>query len=113
MKPERLTEKTKPNPIYDCNYISLVEEKGLLDKLGELEDIEQELGVDLVTLFKALKDDVYVKSPYDVSPESSALDIRFFKTFGWFFTYRGCGYPRYLIKDYGKTWALTKEELQK
>lgn len=54
MKPKRLTEKTKPNPIYDCNYISLIEEKGLLDKLGQLEDIEQELGVDLISFLKEM-----------------------------------------------------------
>ena len=29
-------------------------------KLGQLEDIEEELGIDLLTLFKALKEPVYV-----------------------------------------------------
>lgn len=30
-------------------------------KLGQYEDIEEELGIDLLTLFKALKDGIYLK----------------------------------------------------
>ena len=32
-----------------------------IDKLGQLEDIEKELGIDLITLFKALKNGIYCK----------------------------------------------------
>lgn len=78
-------------------------------KLGQLEDIEDELGIDLVTLFKALKQGgVYVKErfagdtkikmhSFEICGDSNGISI-------W-------SQVRLNAKDYGKTWALTKEEL--
>jgi hypothetical protein len=71
-----------------------------MDKFGELEDIEEELGIDLITLFKALKNGIYGKVGKNIenilAPHFSwhNKEIYIFK-----------------IQDYGKTWALTKEEL--
>ena len=79
-----------------------------VDKLGQLEDIEEELGIDLVTLFKALKgiyikpNNIYVGSPYLCFAENENRELEFqFKVVDTW----------YKVKDYGKTWALTKEEL--
>ena len=36
-------------------------------KLADLEDIEDELGIDLLTLFKALKNGIYVKTKNGIS----------------------------------------------
>ena len=86
-------------------------EKQAFEKLGQLENIEQELGIDLITLFKALKDGVWVKfwagigyydKPFlrtDVKPYS--IDFSFTS-----------GFQHQKLTDYGKTWALTKEELE-
>lgn len=89
---------------YTCEEIFDV-----LQKLGKLEDIEDELGIDLITLFKALKDGVYYK----------------YKPYGYDYKISKCrkchltgnrtlvvDYHTYkYLCDYGKTWALTKEEL--
>lgn len=77
----------------------------LVDKLGQLEDIEEKLGIDLITLFKALKDGIYISKndkrfiPVVLIHKNMILELEI-------------GYKDYVsVKDYGKTWALTKEEL--
>lgn len=86
----------------DGNY-----RKKIHTKLGQLEDIEEELGIDLVTLFKALKNGIVLaKSLIEVDVDLN--DIRFGEL-----SYSLNSEDTYYIylKDYGKTWALTKEEL--
>jgi len=79
----------------------------VLTKLGQLEDIEEELGIDLMTLFKAFKNGIwykdqggvhYHKQPYDTLEENIAYFRRLFE--------------KQYTKNYGRTWALTKEELK-
>ena len=78
-------------------------------KLSQLEDIEEELGIDLIILFKALTQGIYIKptniyvgSPYLCFAENENRELEFqFKVVDTW----------YKVKDYGKTWALTKEEL--
>lgn len=115
----RLTEKTTPNPIHDCGYVAKVEEKGLLDKLGQIEDIEEELGVDLVTLFKALKGGAWFKLE-GFKGIRKQDEIMFIKAVSIGPLLQLCGRYEYdgkhryvcdLSSQYGKTWALTKEEL--
>ena len=95
-----------------------------ITKLGQLEDIEEELGIDLITLFKALKNGFYTKSNNG---------IKFWKEDDKHFVYvRDLKYdieicceecenvigavPTMFLerstKDYGKTWALSREELE-
>lgn len=85
------------------------EEAGI--KLSQLEDIEEELGIDLITLFKALNNPIYIKENYDGTMVDKTL---------WCSNSVICGIGEPIIKvdnyavypkDYGKTWALTKEEL--
>lgn len=73
-----------------------------LKKLSAYRKIEKELGIGLITLFKALKNGIYGKVGNEIehilAPHLSWYnrEIYIFK-----------------IKDYGKTWALTREELEK
>lgn len=115
----RLTEKI--NNRYTCDY-SLASE--ICNKLGQLEDIEDELGIGLIVLYKAIKNGIYVIEPiYE-------KDILFcgVEKIGWTANPRLfiralpdekliiVGNQEYTfefaLKDYGKTWALTKEELE-
>lgn len=85
-----------------------------IDKLGELEDIEEELGIDLITLFNAYHCGFYIKYEngfigfirggqyyLEVGLETKCFIVKEFEPNG----------TRWYFKDYGKTWALTKEEL--
>lgn len=106
----------------------------LINKLGLLEDIEEELGISLSILFKALKDGIWTKGGFcsdmleeepvfvenpeigyrdfydEKDKEYSVLvhdeDVLCIYTHHCDFTVR-----QTRIKDYGKTWALTKEEI--
>ena len=105
----------------------------IIDKLGQLEDIEEELGIDLITLFKALKNGFYAKvfcgclenyreyKKADFKERVLHVKVISFHNFYKYFTcevednlnkglWNGCKNSMYL-KNYGKTWALTKEEL--
>jgi hypothetical protein len=99
-------------------------EEQALRKLEELENIEEELGIDLITLFKAFKKGiwfkynlgsrtynwktgedketgdqiVFVKAPYKTLAENIAYFRRLFE--------------KEYAQNYGKTWALTREELK-
>ena len=89
--------------------------KAAIDKLGELEDIEEELGIDLVTFVKALKQDyIWVKA--DDLEGKVVRCSSFTLSHGYFYCeYESdveFGYGFYAIRDYGETWALTKEELE-
>lgn len=83
-----------------------------LNKLGQLEDIEQELGIDLITLFKALFKGIYVRQDDGgiVFWRKPALrsDI---KPYCLDFVDLSVSYcPK--LSDYGKSWALTRGELK-
>lgn len=80
-------------------------------KLCRLENIEEELGIELDILFKSIKDGFVVRRYFDwdycrcfVNGTDITIDYdgkKFTNNYSddWYFN------------DYGKTWALTKEEL--
>lgn len=84
----------------------------VITELQELEALKKELGIDLITLFKALKDGIIVVddnyechglSKYrgqeiDLNIFLKRLEIKFV----------GC----WNLSDYGKTWALSRSELE-
>ena len=74
-------------------------------KLSQLEDIEEELGIDLVTLFKALKEGIYTLGNNEIEPV--VLRMFYEEPMLVFET----DTTEVYLKDYGKTWALTREEL--
>lgn len=102
----------------------------VIDKLGQLEDIEEELGIGLITLFEALKQGIWYKKNgtvyYSKATLISCVKNDKKESF-WNFTTNEnqkeveiTGFALldqfegnlWYFKDYGKTWALTKEELE-
>ena len=100
----------------------------IFNKLGQLEDIEEENGLDLITLFKALKDGFYIKyndKIVHIFPDKHITINFWYKTINVFIPpkffidcKKGADYlsetidEEYWFKDYGKTFALTREELE-
>ena len=80
----------------------------------EREDIEEELGISLVTLIKTLTGTIAIKNEdgtIDVMWACPRFQISIDKSDCWIL-YGPVEEQKYVsIKDYGKTWALTKEEL--
>lgn len=121
----RLTEKTENGfaPKYEretrSNYYDLV------SKLGQLEDIEDKWGIsiDLVDRILDYLDEVYLDDsdkPFYVKYSDGWIDTitpvymefdrrnkRLLETY----SADGSGPTEYPFSEYGKTWALTKEEL--
>ena len=109
-----------------------------LKKLEELKDIEEELGIDLITLFKALEKGFYFKKTENEDDEETseheilfASPSKYTVVNFWYNTIEIHIAPKFVIdcnkkieceipsiedevwiEDYGKTWALTKEELE-
>lgn len=103
----RLTYQVNDHYYFD-NVDDLID---VSNKLGELEDIEAELGVDLITLFKVLKNGFYTKLYTKHNYSSSCyytIDLEF-KCI-WVNDYDA--HFSLDFRDYGKTWALTREELE-
>lgn len=108
---ERLIEKSY-NYLGKCyKKKPTVSNNEIFNKLGKYEDIEEELGIDLITLFKALESCWF----YDFTTHKILGDIRPTLIFE-----SGCFNLKsnltdlpilYPLKQYGKTWALTREEL--
>lgn len=106
----------------DHNIETLEELDGLLLYAKQIKDIEEELGFDLIKLFKAFKNGAWFKNPYykneinfienysfSIDFDNQRFDIRmvyFVKPYDY-----KTGGALFFFKDYGKTWALTKEEL--
>ena len=81
-----------------------------LDLLEEYRKIEEELGIDLITLFKALKDGIYINE--DGSVYKDCIKSIEHWSDGWGFISND-DYIDMLFEDYGISWALDKEEFYK
>ena len=99
---------TKPNYEHDLF-------RAIYCKLQYLEDIEEEIGIDFITLFKALKHGIYINDGGIVDEigniyESEIKCIEHWPV--WGFTAGDDDEMKTLcaFKDRGKTWALSKEE---
>lgn len=90
-------------------WLKIIEEE--LKEHEQHKAIENELGIDFITLIKAGKEGIWYKSNgtfyfdhFDISLVN--------KCFRKYIDY--CrSYMSFAFKDYGKTWALTKKELEK
>ena len=107
----RLTEKVNDK---HCSYDI---KKGCLcsafKKLGQLEDIEEELGIDLITFFKYLFTDKFYVRRYRNNIEERifwSINTDSVEVVEEKYPYGDCT-EKLMFKDYGKTWTLTKEEL--
>ena len=82
-----------------------------LDQLEEYRKIEEEIGVDFITLVKMLKDDVYINDGGIVDEigniyKDQVKSIEHWPVWG----FTAGDDVEYAFKDRGKTWALSKEE---
>ena len=78
-------------------------------KLANLEDIEQELGISLEVLFKALKDGVWIREYPEDEPSFHSVGISCVKG-RWFIS---TDFDRIMnVNCFKSAWALTKEELE-
>lgn len=87
-----------------------------IDKLGKLEDIETDMGISFNILFKAIISGFYyvdrscfMGERIEFARPSCGCGIEKNDIF-WYLTYNGKRVTR--IEDYGKSWALTREELK-
>ena len=104
----------------EIKYISNESDQMCVDKLGALENIEEEIGIDLITLFNIDKQlntkkeiwfknwDDEIDASYRDESDYYIIDLKH-KAFVKI-AYEPLDY--FYFKDYGKTWALTKEELE-
>ena len=79
--------------------------KDIYCKLERLEDIEEELGIDLITLFEALKYGIYKKG------RNNFKGLILYSKMPMFSFYHRT-IDSELIEDYGKTWAVSREMLE-
>lgn len=104
----RLTKKYDDGS-YEFNYL---DPASYMQKLSQLEDIEEELGIDLITLNKLRKaDKIYVKFFDEIQEwNKTKVDLRYCKI--WYGYNAGKGYGlSQPLSNYGTGFALTKEEL--
>ena len=90
-----------------------VNELDLWNKLGQLEDIEEELGVDLITLFTALQNGVWYKDYKDNDKIKFTDDIEENMKCKELIVPAKYTIIGLKFKDYGETWALDKQTLEK
>lgn len=80
-------------------------------KLQYLEDIEEEIGVDFITLVKMLKNDVYINDGGIVDEIGNIYTAQVKSIEHWpVWGFTAGDNAEYSFKDRGKTWALSKEE---
>ena len=100
---------TKPNYEHDLF-------RAIYCKLQDLEDIEEEIGIDLTVLFSALKSGVWYYNNGQLLHDYVWL-INDYLTVGTpdklSFSFKTFLLEKILLfETYGKTWAVTKEELE-
>ena len=107
----RLTNKETKIKLSDTKRYDLQDHK-MFTKLSELEDIEERIGIDLVTLFRILK--MLDETIRNGECGNSYINLPDGTTFSTDMGYVEEFIERFkkLINDYGKTWTLTKEELK-
>lgn len=116
----RLT-KDLNTPHDDTTYTDIVKdcvdrENIVLTKLKHFEDIEDEIGIDFNVLFWALKHGLY----YKIRVEDKNISKMKFPMLRMIHNELSLISPKWItttwmnvkVKDYGKTWALTREELE-
>lgn len=136
----RLTDKNKIKELatLEKNKVLMTDADYKELKLGKLENIEEELGIDLITLFRALKNGCWIRKGFygtcylegkAIFIPSEYLHLNLYD----YYTERKnedsyeesesqealCLFDMYYedinniarVRDYGKTWALTEDEL--
>lgn len=124
-KMSRLTHKYKHKADNKRFVFDIKDYRKVCQKLGQHEDIEEELGIDLITLYKALKRGVWYRKGKEIKhfiPDDyfrivldcngSTETINY-----WLLSIINVSTNEYIddffVDEYGKIWALTKEDLEK
>ena len=82
----------------------------IYEKFGRIEDIETELGIDLITYFKLINaENVYSYGHTNIMKNTGQVNIYDRTITIW----NGSCHQIYPLSEYGKSFALTKEELEK
>lgn len=85
--------------------------KACIQKLGELEDLEEEIGIDLPMLVKVMEQqNVWTKYKDEIDCCDRCL-YTLGEIFIYFYWYNG-KHLVFKLSEYGEAWALTKEELE-
>ena len=106
---KRLTNK-KIGIVVKGTISEEVKERALIyEKLQQLENIEEKLDIDLITLEKALKEGVYT---IHSNGERRIPCLAYNGAVGYILDFKYEQEAQYILSDYGKTWALNKEELE-
>ena len=80
-------------------------------KLQYVEDIEEEIGIEFITLIKMLKNDVYINDGGIVDEIGNIYTAQVKSIEHWpVWGFTAGDNVEYAFKDRGKTWALSKEE---
>lgn len=122
----RLTDKNKCGDYIISRELCIVKKTALrvadeiTNKLGPLEDLEEKLGIDLIILFTALDNGLYLKREYDniiyFAKPKDIIRCDIAKKYIEIdnFSELGTSIPNDFLdfEDYGKSWSLTKEELE-
>lgn len=91
---------------YNKNSKQKISNDMIFNKLGKLEDIEEEFGCPLDAIFKALKDRKLVFI-HAVSQEKTEITLEVYKILGLMFD--GENYVLYIYKDNDLTYVYTKD----
>ena len=97
--------KNSKNRSTQCN-LEKISNDMIFNKLGKLEDIEEEFGCPLDAIFKALKDRKLV-SINTISSEKPEITLGIYKILGLMFD--GENYVLYIYKDNDLTYVYTKD----
>lgn len=108
--------RIKDYDIDRCNFGRITDDM-IFNKLGKLEDIEEELGIDLIKAVELCKQVnnkkvVYTKEKWGIVPLKilDELELELF-SHRLYVNARGM-YVSLDLYEYKKTWALTEEELE-
>ena len=98
------------------DFIKEQNQINIYNKLADLEDIEEEAGISLNILFKACKNGFYYENcgiiSYACKQDNGEIYFNSKNIIYLERNYFETDVDYYALKDYGKTWALTEEELK-
>lgn len=79
----------------------------------EIEDLEDEMCIDALTLLLALKNGIWVNDKMPFESDKLALRFRYANSLKDGYLHEYISDQELELKDYGETWALNKAELKK
>ena len=99
--------KTKLTFTQNCELYNIVLQD--LNELEQYKQLERELGIDLITLFKALKSGVWYREWKEPIKHTCGLRLLKSGKSCWGLDNKNYYFP---LEEYSKTWSLRKEDLE-